>query len=917
LDLNGFNQTLAGLTNVTRNLRRQWVVNTSSEAATLTIDNSGDFTFSGLLGSTKPNFGLTKSGIGTFTISGINTYTGATMITKGKLVGVTGGSCAASSVTVANPTGALGVSISDNTKVWTCDNLAFAAAGALDFNFGSVSPSDTVAPLVVTNAVDFTATPTVIARGASFATLPVGSYPLMTCASLSGAIPASVLLPPTMDGNLTVTGNTLYLNITKASALPLYWVAGDGVWDINTSLNWKDSTGATTTYQESPAGSAAVVFDDVNSGAGLDLTITVPADVTPAGITLDHSVKNFSLGGPGVINGTAGLTKLGTGTLTLANACTYTGPTAISSGTLKLAAADRLPDGTGKGNLTVDGTLDLNGFSETINGLSGFGTVDTVSVGTPVLTVGNANASSTFDGVIQNTAGALALAKTGTGTLTLTGTNTHTGGTEITGGIVSVTHASALGTGAVTFNGGIRLVIGTELEVANAITMGANNGVVGRALAEAGTTAGTATLSGPVTINNSAVAGGHFAAPTAGTILHVKGPITSAVPVLARTGTVMLSGGGTGYTDFTIIQGTLMVGADNGIATTANVFCGSAGAVTLDLNGFSQSLVGIAKGTTAATIGNSSTSMDSTLTTTGTSTFGGVIQDVLGAGDKKVNLTVNGGEFTLSGANTYTGTTTLSAGTLTVGASHALADTTPVVIGHATLGIGAGFTDAIGTLDAAGNATINLGAGATLAFADSSGVSWSGTLNLAGTFASGTSLRFGTSSSGLTSAQLARIAAPGFGSFALDENGFLTASSTGGYAAWAATHAPTGTAKDDYDGDGVSNGVEYVLGGTKDTNDLGKLPKVAVSGGNLVVTFERDQDSINSSTTVDIEVGTDLAAWPDSHAVPDGPVTSIPGVSIVKDTPTTGTDTITLTLPQAPPASKFARLKVTVGVSPR
>src|SRR5205823_14149600 len=115
---------------------------------------------------------------------------------------------------------------------------------------------------------------------------------------------------------------------------------------------------------------------------------------------------------------------------------TYSGDTTISAGTLKLGAANVIPDGSGKGNISVSGTLDLNTFSETINGLSGAGTVDTVAGANPTLTVGNNDQTSLFSGVIENTAGTLALTKTGTGALTLSGTsaNTYTGLTTINAG---------------------------------------------------------------------------------------------------------------------------------------------------------------------------------------------------------------------------------------------------------------------------------------------------------------------------------------------------------------------------------------------------------------------------------------------------------------------------------------------------
>ena len=94
----------------------------------------------------------------------------------------------------------------------------------------------------------------------------------------------------------------------------------------------------------------------------------------------------------------------------------------------------------------------MGGFSQTINGLSGNGTVDNSVAGNPVLTVGENDANSTFNGVIQNTVGSIALLKTGSGTLTLSGNNTYKGTTTvndgeliISGAVVSIGSASILG----------------------------------------------------------------------------------------------------------------------------------------------------------------------------------------------------------------------------------------------------------------------------------------------------------------------------------------------------------------------------------------------------------------------------------------------------------------------------------------
>jgi hypothetical protein len=144
----------------------------------------------------------------------------------------------------------------------------------------------------------------------------------------------------------------------------------------------------------------------------------------------------------------------------------------------------------------------------------------------------------------------------------------------------------------------------------------------------------------------------------------------------------------------------------------------------------------------------------------------------------------------------------------------------------------------------------------------------------------------------------------------------LTLQAIGGpsnpYTTWALTNAPnTGNnPAADEDGDGVSNGLEFVLKGTITTNDLGKLPTVATTpGGDMTFTFVRDQDSVDASVAVSIEVGTTLASWPDVYPVPDA-APGAPPVAVVDNGD--GTDTVTLTLTRAPDTEKFARLKVVI-----
>lgn len=124
INLNGFNQRLAGLTNIVRTgdkaaLRRQRVVNSNVSAySTLTIDGSASFTYSGFLGSNSANgsvsttampgslngnhFGLTKAGTGTFSLTGPVTYLGDTTVLGGTLsLGSANSGNQSSTVTIA------------------------------------------------------------------------------------------------------------------------------------------------------------------------------------------------------------------------------------------------------------------------------------------------------------------------------------------------------------------------------------------------------------------------------------------------------------------------------------------------------------------------------------------------------------------------------------------------------------------------------------------------------------------------------------------------------------------------------------------------------------------------------------------------------------------------------------------------
>jgi autotransporter-associated beta strand protein len=223
--------------------------------------------------------------------------------------------------------------------------------------------------------------------------------------------------------------------------------------DIN-SLNL-GGNGAlpSTTAVNITVGGATLDLNSINQTIG-SLTGVAGSSVLLGSGTLTLGGNGTSTTFSGNISGTGGIIKNGGGTFTLAGSNTYGGTTSINGGILKGGAANVLPNGPGKGDVSIatGAKLDLGGFNQTFNGLSGNGIVDNTVAANPLLTVGANDANSTFTGVIQNTVGSISLFKTGSGIMTLSGNNAYNGTTTvdngaliIDGAIVSIGSASILG----------------------------------------------------------------------------------------------------------------------------------------------------------------------------------------------------------------------------------------------------------------------------------------------------------------------------------------------------------------------------------------------------------------------------------------------------------------------------------------
>ena len=403
----------------------------------------------------------------------------------------------------------------------------------------------------------------------------------------------------------------------------------------------------------------------------------------------------------------------------------YAGDTTINSGSiLRLNTANAMPFGSGKGDVTVTGTLDLNGNSTQINALSGNGIVNGTS-GTPTFTVGN-NASSSFGGVIQNSAGTLAMIKTGSGTLSLTGANTYTGVTTVSGGLLTLSNALALQNSTLdtaASNASSSATTGLKTTVTTLTLGGLSGNKDFSTLFDSTNGYGSVTA---LTLN-----------PGTGATPNYSGDIANGASGMTLTKTGLGSqtlGGANTYTGITTISaGTLKLGATGGATNTplGTTAAGTtvSGTGTLDLAGFT---LGTAEGLSLAGTGTASSgaltnSATTAATYSGQVVLGGASSIVASGGTganiilsatgtmtgTNTNLTLDGtasassiasiigtgsgtltkqgtGTWTLSGANTYSGMTTISGGILNVAT---IADS-----GSSNLGITGGVTLNGGTL---------------------------------------------------------------------------------------------------------------------------------------------------------------------------------------------------------------------------
>ena len=383
-----------------------------------------------------------------------------------------------------------------NTNAWVSDGEATNYYRS--YYSGGAIPS----PLTLTQITNTLSTTNQLGQYAVF------GYPtLLTSNSITISL-REVVGSGAMLGGFQVVGQTTY------DLLGRVWVGNLTTnWDSST-LNWTNNTYGTTNY----GNGFPVYFTDL--AANSNRTVNLTAGWQPSSVTV-FSATNYTFTGSGIA-GSGGFTQMGSGITKLNNANTYTGDTTISAGTLQLGNLAAIPSGVSAGNVSVaaGATLDLNGFSTSVNGLSGSGTV-TNSGAAVTLSMGLNNYSTNFSGAIV---GAVSLIKTGTGTQSIGGTNSYTGTTTVNAGILSIAaNLSQVTNSFIVNNGG---------------TLNGTNAIGGSLTVNSGGTfyAGTATNSiGTFTINGNVNLAGN-------TIVAINKDVSPSNDVVNVTGSISYGG---------------------------------------------------------------------------------------------------------------------------------------------------------------------------------------------------------------------------------------------------------------------------------------------------------------------------------------------------------------------------------------
>jgi autotransporter-associated beta strand protein len=346
---------------------------------------------------------------------------------------------------------------------------------------------------------------------------PEGSYPI-TCTAGGVTITDTNYMLAFVDGQLLVLGQ-------------LTWAAGNGAWDIGSSVNWTAATLGAVTYQEG----VTVSFDDTAAGSGA-CAVTLDTTVNPASVTVNNPTRNYTISGTGKIGGAGTLTKDGNGTLTLGGVNTYSGGTIVNAGSFQLQS----------GYSSVAGTLtmaDATLFKVAADPAATVTNAIELTGGHVTVAIPFGGATDiALTGTISGAGGMIVASDTSGRGLTLSGSgNNFAGGVlfkDDGGSRVALGHVNALGTGVFTSE-----------------KSGAGQGVL----------QATTDLSGGSGVPNPfAIAAGKYLNIDNNNNLKLSGPITGATGKLYKSGSATLTLAGINtYGGNTTVSAGILVLADN------------------------------------------------------------------------------------------------------------------------------------------------------------------------------------------------------------------------------------------------------------------------------------------------------------------------------------------------------------------
>jgi len=594
--------------------------------------------FSGQSGIVAANLvgsaSLTKTGAGTLTLSGSNGYTGNTILSNGVLSitstnALPGWNLDGRYSVASNATLAVGNSIANSTitnMVYGTTNFAAGSAIGFDTTTGNRTNS-----LVLSNT----------AQGALGLT-KVGTNIL------------------TLSGTNSYTGVTRFgagvLVLANSNAL----AGGGDLTFIGGTLQY--GTGITNDFSDRIGNSTAVINIDSGSNA----------------ITFARTIAS---------DNTAGLAKLGVGTLTLAGSNSYTGPSTITAGTLQIGNSNALGAGTlvfNGGSLsssssnpwTITNNFNLSSAAILGNSNPSFnGTLTFIgngNLGTTTRILTN-NSSVIITGALTNTAG---FTKAGSGTLTLSGINTYGGPTTITAGIVQIGNDNALSTNTLVFNGGGLSSTDTLTRIIANRYIFSNNAILGDT---------NPNFNGGFSFTGSGVLANTNSILTVNSDVDISGNLTNASGITAGFtkaggGILTLSASNSYNGPTTINEGTLQIGNSNALAGGGDLVFNGGGLSSDSTNSrrITNDFILLGNGF----LGNSTNvNYKGALTFTGTGDLGAntrtiTVESPVTFSGPLINTAgftkAGSGTLTLSGTNTYTGPTTINAGTLLISGSGSL-----------------------------------------------------------------------------------------------------------------------------------------------------------------------------------------------------------------------------------------------------